>query len=219
MYYSCADMENDKPDVKVFADGSGMEGKIGAAAVLYRNGRMKTKLQYQLGSQRHHTVYEGEGIGAVLGTKLVSKEWGVRSAIFYIDNQASITATQLINPTSGHHIFDTFNKEIEAFKKKHSGIRLEIKWVPGRKGVEGNEQADVQAKKVITEGSSEREKLPRYLKKQLPYNKSAMKAAHNEKLKRRTQKIWQKSPRYEKMKNTDPTAHTHYHDRLYTALS
>ena len=86
-------------------------------------------------------------------------------AIFYIDNQASITATQLINPTSGHHIFNAFNENIDMLKKKHSGIQLEIKWVPGHKGVEGNEQADVQAKKVITKGSSEQGELPRYLRK------------------------------------------------------
>ena len=114
-------------------DGSGMEEKIGAAAVLYWNGRMKTSLQYQLGLQCHCTVYKGEDIGAVLGTKLISNKWGVWSAIFYIDNQASITATQLTNPTSGHHIFDAFHECIEALKKKHSRICLQIKWVPGWK--------------------------------------------------------------------------------------
>ena len=176
-------LENDESEVKVLTDSSGMEGKIGMAAILYQNGRMKTKLQYQLGSQRHHTVYEGEGVGAVLGTKLVSNEWGVRSAIFYIDNQVSIMATQLINPTSGHHIFDTFNKNIDTLKKKHSGIRLEIKRMPGHKGVEGNEQADVQAKKAITKRSSKQGELPRYLKKPLPHSRSTMKATYNEKLK------------------------------------
>jgi len=45
------DIQNDNPDVKVFMDGSGMDGKIGAAMVLYRNGRLKTKVQHQLGSQ------------------------------------------------------------------------------------------------------------------------------------------------------------------------
>ena len=44
-------LENDKSDINVFTDGSGMEGKIGTAAILYQNGRMKTKLRYQLGSQ------------------------------------------------------------------------------------------------------------------------------------------------------------------------
>jgi RNase H len=103
-------------------------------------------------------------------------------AIFYIDNQASITAMQLINPTSGHHIFDTFNEYIVALKQKHSRIWLEIKWVPGHQGVDGNEQADKQAKKAITEGSSKQRELLRYLKKLLLHSKSAMKAAYNEKL-------------------------------------
>ena len=44
----------ENPDVNVFTDGSGMEGKVGAGAVLYRNGRLKTKLHHQLGSTRHH---------------------------------------------------------------------------------------------------------------------------------------------------------------------
>jgi len=81
-------IQRDNPDVKVFTDGSGMDGKIGAAAVLYRNGRLKTKLRYQLGLQKHHTVYEGEGIGAILGTKLISNEWNIQLAYIYIDNQA-----------------------------------------------------------------------------------------------------------------------------------
>jgi uncharacterized protein (DUF342 family) len=80
------DIQNDKPDVKVFMDSSGMEGKIGAAAILYRNGRIKNKIHYQLGSQQHHTVYEGEGVGAILGIKLLQKEWGIHSAIIYIDS-------------------------------------------------------------------------------------------------------------------------------------
>lgn len=132
----------DRPDVKVFTDGSGREGKIGAAAVLYQNGKMKTKLHHWLGSQCHHTVYKGEGVGAILGTKLVSNEWGVQSAIFYIDNQASITVTQLMSSSAGHYIFDVFHKCIETLKKKHSRIWLKVKWVPGHKGADGNEWAD-----------------------------------------------------------------------------
>jgi hypothetical protein len=104
--------QQDNPDVKVFTDGSGMEGKIGASAVLYRNGRLKSTLRYQLGLARHHTVYEGEGVGALLGMQLIKKEWGIQSAIIYIDNQASISATILTKPKPGHYIFDALHESI-----------------------------------------------------------------------------------------------------------
>ena len=213
-----AAIQNDNPDVKVFTDGSGMEGKIGAAAVLYRNGNLKTKLRYQLGSQQHHMVYEGEGIGAVLGTKLISKEWNIQSANIYIDNCASITATQLTKPNPGHYIFDALHESIAAVRKRHCGIKIIVKWVPGHKGVEGNEQADEEAKKAITEGSSETNKLPGLLKKTLPHSKSAIKWMHNEKLKRHAQKRWQASKRYNRMMKTDPTMPSNKFISLITKL-
>ena len=104
----------DNPDMKVFTDGSGMEKHIGASMVLYRNGRLKLTLRYQLGSQHQHTVYEGEGIGALLGTKLIHNEWGIRSAYIYIDNCAAITATTLMKPCPGHYIFDALHNSITA---------------------------------------------------------------------------------------------------------
>jgi hypothetical protein len=85
------DMEQNQSDIKIFTDGSGMEGKIGAAAALYRNNHLKSTLRHKLGLQRHHTVYEGEGVGLLLGTKLMEREWGIRSATFYIDNRATIS--------------------------------------------------------------------------------------------------------------------------------
>jgi ribonuclease HI len=212
-----ANVNQDSPDIKVFMDGSGMKGRIGAAAVLYRYGRAKTELRYKLGMQRQHTVYEGEGVGALLGTKLISNEWGIRSAILYIDNQASILATQLTKPTAGHYIFDAFHEEIETLKKRHN-IRVTVQWVPGHKGVEGNERADEQAKKAITEGSSDKQRLPRLLRKTLPHSRSAAKWAFGETLKHNAQKLWQKSPRYTKMKKTDPTTPSNKYLKLIANL-
>jgi zinc-binding in reverse transcriptase/RNase H len=119
-----------------------MEGWIGTSTVLYRNGRLKTTLQHHLRSQCQHTVYEGEGVRALLGTKLISNEWGVWPANIYIENQALITATTLMKPSTGHYIFNAFHNSVTALQKKHMGIKIKIKWVPGHKGVEGNEEAD-----------------------------------------------------------------------------
>ena len=216
--HAIASIPHDKADVKIFTDGSGMEGKIGASAVLYRQGRPKSSLRYQLGSNRHHTVYEGEGIGAVLGTRLIKKEWGIRSACIYIDNQASITAMTLTKPNPGHYIFDVFHNTIMALQKEHNGIKIKVKWVPGHKGVEGNERADEEAKKAITEGSSSLDDLPKFLRNKLPHSASAVKQAYREKLKQRAQRIWADSCRYERMKNTDPAAMSEKYVQLITPL-
>ena len=126
------DMEQDHPDVKIFTDGLGMEGNIGASAVLYRNNRLKSTLRYQLGIQKHHTVYKGEGVGILLRIKLMEREWGIRSAIFYTDNQAAILATQLNKPASGHH------RDIGNIMDRHNNLQVMLKWIPGHKGAEGN---------------------------------------------------------------------------------
>ena len=121
----------------------------------------------KLGTQKQHTVYEGEGVGMILSIKLMTKEWAIRSATLCIDNQATIKATQRIKPHPGHYLTDTFHRDVKALKKRHNGIQIMIWWTPGHKGLEGNEQADEQAKKAITEGSSSTDQLPRSFRKPL----------------------------------------------------
>ena len=154
----------------------------------------------------------------ILGTKLIQKEWGIQSAIIYIDSQAAITATQLMKPTTGHYIFDALHEHVAMLRKKHSGLRIKIRWSPGHKGIEGNEQADKQAKKAITDGSSNTEKLPKILKKLLPRSKTAIKWAYNKKLKCTMQKLWQKSKCYDRMKKSDPAAPSSKYVDLITGL-
>ncbi|KAF9530582.1 hypothetical protein CPB83DRAFT_762971, partial [Crepidotus variabilis] len=55
---------------RIYTDRSGIEGKIGAAAVLYQNNEVKRTLRYKLGSSRLHTVFKGEGVGILLGLEL-----------------------------------------------------------------------------------------------------------------------------------------------------
>ena len=50
----------DPASIKIYIDGSSIDGGIGAAAVLYTNNTLRELLQHHLGSDRHHTVYEAE---------------------------------------------------------------------------------------------------------------------------------------------------------------
>ena len=70
----------DRTNIKVYSDGSGIDGKIGSSVVLFR-GEVKRKLRYQLGLDKHHTVYEGEGIGMVLGLELMRTERQDRKSV------------------------------------------------------------------------------------------------------------------------------------------
>lgn len=63
-----------------------------------------------------HTVYEGKGVGILLGlelvrTKLISRR-ARDSVVFGADNQAAITATRLIKAAPSHYIWDLINDEV-----------------------------------------------------------------------------------------------------------
>jgi hypothetical protein len=85
---------NSEPEIKVFTDGSGYEGKIGAAAVMYRKGRKNPAriLRYHLGSAKTHTVFEGEVVGAILGAWMIRSEHitGILPISVLTDSQALI---------------------------------------------------------------------------------------------------------------------------------
>ena len=104
--------------------------------------------------QSQHIVYEGEGIATVLGAKLISSEWGIWLATFCVNSQAVIKAIQLTKPKPGHYIFDMLHKSLEGVRNQHPGIKITVRWTLGHEGIEGNKRVDEEAKRVITEGSS-----------------------------------------------------------------
>ena len=55
-------------------DGSRVDGQIGAAAILYHDGVLRRKMRMRLGSEKHHMVFEGEGMGLILGIELIREE-------------------------------------------------------------------------------------------------------------------------------------------------
>ena len=58
-------------EIKVYMDGSGTNGKVGAAATLMQQGKPNRTLHYHLGLEKEHTVHEAELIGILLAIQLI----------------------------------------------------------------------------------------------------------------------------------------------------
>jgi ribonuclease HI len=82
--------EEDAAAIQIYTDGSGKDRKVGAAAVLYRNGKKKSSLKYLLGLDKDHTVPEAEGVGWILGLELIRKEGKVGRTSMAVDNVGMI---------------------------------------------------------------------------------------------------------------------------------
>ena len=127
----------------------------------------------RLGSEKHHTVFEGEGIGLILGLELIrEEEWAEGMVSIGIDNVAAISATHTIKLSSSHYIWDIFHRRVTMLYNKHKGLDLLVRWTPGHTGIAGNEKADEEAKKAAREGSSARNILPAPLRKRVTKKQS-----------------------------------------------
>jgi ribonuclease HI len=209
---------NDNTEYQIFTDGSGMDNKIGASAVLYKNKIMINHLRHCLGDIKQHTVFEGEVVGALLASKLIEKHRGINYVTIYADNRALIAAITSQKPTPGHYLMDDIHNIVATLKKNRPNLRITLKWVPAHKGVIGNEKADIEAKNAITEGGSHIRDLPPILTKNLKYSRSASKQEFNAKIKEIIQQLWTQSPRYPHMKLTSPSPMSNKHIDLITKM-
>ena len=86
------DNVEDRAEVCVYLDGSGIDGLAGAATVLFLDGLEVRSVHYQLGSLTQHTTYEAEVIGVLLALELLCQEQRAHMASIKLDNQAVIQA-------------------------------------------------------------------------------------------------------------------------------
>ncbi|KAF5317581.1 hypothetical protein D9619_013186 [Psilocybe cf. subviscida] len=191
--------------LQVYSDGSGLDGRIGAAAVLFRDGKQKNEARYYLGSAKKHTVYEGESVGAVLALGLIASCRKVRAVTLCIDSQATIKATKSQQSVPGHYIMDGFHAALTALCLKHRRMQLTIRWVPGHINVEGNEAADYAARLASTGDETPRSTLPAFLQASLPHSKAAARQCYRLRLKKRGARIWKKSIRHERTSRLLPS--------------
>src|SRR6266851_5700150 len=135
----------------------------------------------------------------LLGMHILSTGKGRKAtATISMDNQAAIKAfmSDLRNP--GHHLMrEALHIASKISKEKKKGGKgkdmLTIRWMAGHEGIEGNELADREAKKVAKGHTSDIRLLPHYLRKPILINSSAVKKAYNKSLTKEWQEDWRNS--------------------------
>ena len=113
----------------IYTDGSGFENKIGAAAVLVKNGVVKKSLCYCLGTDSDHTVYEAEAVALTLGLHLLK---GTRETIEEVtigmDNQAVLMGMANQKSKAGHYLMDRIHdllEDVQVAQARRRGERIE----------------------------------------------------------------------------------------------
>ena len=188
----------DDADYKVFTDGSGHDGGIGASAILYEKGRariLKT-LQAFMGTSAKHNTFEAEAVGAILALWVLDNtpESVGKRVTLYTDNQSIAATLPYPKATSGQYLLSALRSAIEG-----TGCRLTIRWISAHSKVKGNEEADRVAKNAAEGRSSARVDLPQILRSPLPMSASALKQDYMQELKSTWADMWETSPRKQRV--------------------
>ena len=120
--------------------------------------------------------------------------------VLNVDNQAALTAIKSQMNKAGQHLAAELLKPAKQLTERRDNSRfaLTFRWTAGHVGIEGNEDADREAKTAADGESSDKSDLPPCLRKKIGFSLSATRQARNESLKLRWAANWAKSPRYQR---------------------
>ncbi|KNZ77457.1 Putative 115 kDa protein in type-1 retrotransposable element R1DM [Termitomyces sp. J132] len=204
---------NNRADVRIYTDGSGHHGNIGAAAVLYREGQKAKVMRKRIGGEEKHTVFKGECVGQAMGFELLRREVRgrnrgrrrIRTVTVGTDNQAGMKALEVPGRGTARYIVDEILKGIQKVREIDPSMRIRVYWTPGHAGIPGNERADREAKKAA-EGKDTETKGLALLRKPLKASRAAVLATHKKRWREAAREHIRKAPRFDRLRAVDPNA-------------
>ncbi|KAF9562670.1 hypothetical protein CPC08DRAFT_817033 [Agrocybe pediades] len=150
--------ENDKNDIKIYTDGSGKGGNVGAAAVLYHGGEIPEVSRYHLGKNSTYSVFEGECLGQLLGLGLLEQKLFLRSMLdqrrakytfsVAVDSQESLLCHHIskVRMARRSPIIREIHQAYSRILSMYPDVSIGFRWVPAHEGIIGGDEADMQAK-------------------------------------------------------------------------
>lgn len=133
--------------LSIYTDGSGIDGRIGAAAVCPLTQQTRAA---DMGSDTVSTVYAAELKGVSLALKIAQeytdRDGRRQKVAIYTDNQAAIWSLTKAEGRSGAYIVKDIARQIQNLQDR--GRQVEVRWIPAHTGVPGNEAADRAAKEA-----------------------------------------------------------------------
>lgn len=162
-------------EAHIYTDGSGIEGKIGAAATTINQEGTSKSLRYQLRSTDHHAVYEADITGLILAIHIAIEWPSLKRLTIFTDCMQVVRALDSKSLQSRLYHFSHLESSFEKLHQKDNGIEIDICWVPAHSGVIGNERADSEAKMAAKLGSSPATRLPEILQRKLASSMSNLK--------------------------------------------
>src|SRR5271169_797062 len=167
--------------IRIYTDGSGINGHVGAAA--YSPELAETKSQY-LGSEAQFNVYAAEVTAINMAVDIAKKaNETIKHCIIYADSQPAIIATTKPVKQSGQSIIAETLKSLESLQEQKPDLKVSIIWIPGHMDIPGNEKADEEAKKAATSTQSRR----------TPFNHNPLKSARNRTVKEKSNREWEQA--------------------------
>ena len=207
---------------KIYCDGSGLEKKIGALALLYIGNRLSKTLHFHLGSEDKHTVYEAESVGLLMGLHMLNNVSLQLHGTVLLGSDSQALSRALGNQSAhpGQYLIDEIHTMAEHLQVKQDGIinaaekrasvrsgenwkgrkrgviDLQLHWIPAHSDFEPNERADEEAKRAAQGLSSDAKLLPKILRRSLPASVPALRQDHDNRLLKRWKRRWKSSPRH-----------------------